>query len=147
MPSSAVMLTTKQAKIMMKINGQTVLLSDCPEIPTNSSDAAAKLFCGETQPEPGLKSVLYLSWTSFIFRAWKRRDLGGIWVRALLCCAVCGQRLAEKQPPPLLPTSWHQWGGWWGRGGGGHFTFNKHSDGDAYHPPVTSFAKKTNPLS
>ena len=64
----AVTLTTKQAKIMMKINGQTVLLSDCPEIPTNSSDAAAKLFCGETQPEPGLKSVLYLSWTSFIFR-------------------------------------------------------------------------------
>ena len=80
----AVTLTTKQAKIMMKINGQTVLLSDCPEIPTNSSDAAAKLFCGETEPEPGLKSVLYLSWTSFIFRAWKRGDLGGIWVRALL---------------------------------------------------------------
>ena len=79
------MLTTKQANII----GQTILiLSDCPEIPTNSSDPAAKLFCGETQPEPGLKSVLYLSWTSFIFRAWKRRDLGGIWVRALLCCAL-----------------------------------------------------------
>ena len=139
------MLTTKQANII----GQTILiLSDCPEIPTNSSDAASKLFCRETQPEPGLKSVLYLSWTSFIFRAWKRRDLGGIWVRALLCSAVlCSAVLwagsgLQKSNLLLFFLLPGISGGW-----RGHFTFNKHSDGDAYHPPVTSFAKKTNPLS